>query len=54
MKTEFIQWLIDHNAEYQVRYADYDEGVFTLPSLLTEDRADKLYDLSIVEIRFTL
>jgi len=53
MKTEFIEWLIKQNAKVSYRFVDWSEGAYTPPVLLTEDRADKLYDLSIEEIRFT-
>jgi len=53
MQTEFIEWLINQDASYQIRYIDYNKDQFTIPVKLTRDRADKLYDLSIVEIRFT-
>ena len=52
MQTEFIDWLIKQDASYQIRYVDYEENQFTAPVKLTRDRADKLYDLSIAEIRF--
>ena len=55
MKTDkFIQWLIGHGAKYQVRYIDYPEGHFTIPVQLTKDRADILFDHSIIEIRFLM
>lgn len=54
MKDDFLEWLITQGASYQVRYRDYEEGQFTVPVTLTKDRANSLYDLSIVEIRFYL
>lgn len=39
---------------YEVRYVDYEPGVFTVPVILTEERAKKLMDdLSVAEVRFS-
>ena len=54
MNKNYLQWLIDHNAKYQVRYIDYLEGQFTIPVKLTKERAEKLFDHSIVEVKFIM
>lgn len=54
MKTNYIQWLIEHGASYQVRYIDYEKGHYTIPVKLTEDRAKNLFDHSIVEVKFIM
>jgi len=54
MNENYIQWLIDHQAKYQVRYVDNSEGQFTVPIELTEDRAERLFDHSIIEVRFIM
>ena len=55
MKTaDFIQWLINHDAKYQVRYIDYEEGHFTVPVKLTKERAEQLFDHSIIEIKLLM
>jgi len=52
MKTDYIQWLIEHGADHQVRYDDYEKDQFTVRVQLTKKRAKKLLDHSIVEVRF--
>jgi len=54
MNENYLQWLIDHNARYQVSYSDYPEGHFTIPVQLTKERATQLFDHSIVEVRFIM
>ncbi len=38
-------------AKYSVHYIDAPEGSFTLPSLLTNERIERLQDYSIDELR---
>jgi hypothetical protein len=52
MKTDFIQWLIEHGAKYQIRYMDFEKNRFTTPTVLNDVRAKYLFDHSIAEIRF--
>ena len=54
MKTDYIKWLIEHGAQYQIRYIDYTEDHYTVPVKLTEDRVKNLFDHSIVEVKFTM
>jgi len=54
MNDYYIQWLIDHDAKYQVRYIDSEEGQFTIPVKLTEKRAERLLDHSIIEVKFLM
>lgn len=46
--------LLLEQVRYEVRYVDYDKDQFTVPVILTHDRAIKLItDNSISEVRFT-
>ena len=54
MNENYIDWLIEHGAKYQIRYIDYHEGHFTVPVELTKARVKNLYDHSIVEIKFIM
>lgn len=42
------------NVRYEVQYVDYEEGQFTVPIILTKNRAKQIMnDNSIKKVRFT-
>ena len=52
-QTDFIKWLIENGAKYQIRYVDFEKDRFTVPTVLNNIRANYLFDHSIAEIKFT-
>lgn len=47
------KFLCIENTKFKLRYADYTEGAYTVPVLLTRERAEKfLNDFSVTEVVF--